>query len=193
VSAYALSALILKRSVLTEKIARRGLHLTREYTTDPLETFFAREVMTPAAPAGSGGFTVYADSTLREVANVFARNEVTRAVVLDRTEGGGRAVGEVTLGQLLHATRRDIREEEHRERFLYLGRSTGGRSADPDRDRAPASPQALQSGPREEDDGDEQVQPAAPSRSRGAADPAAPTRQPAHPPNEPSARSGRQE
>jgi chloride channel protein, CIC family len=50
VSAYALSALILKRSVLTEKIARRGMHLTREYTTDPLEVFFAGEVMT-AAPA----------------------------------------------------------------------------------------------------------------------------------------------
>jgi H+/Cl- antiporter ClcA len=44
-SAYALSALILKRSVLTEKIARRGLHLTREYSTDPLETTFAGEVM----------------------------------------------------------------------------------------------------------------------------------------------------
>jgi CIC family chloride channel protein len=46
VSAYALSALLLKRSVLTEKIARRRLHLTREYTTDPLEIFFAHEVMT---------------------------------------------------------------------------------------------------------------------------------------------------
>jgi H+/Cl- antiporter ClcA/CBS domain-containing protein len=46
VSAYLLSVLLLKRSVLTEKIARRGLHLTREYSTDPLETFFAREVMT---------------------------------------------------------------------------------------------------------------------------------------------------
>ena len=46
ISAYLLSALLLKRSVLTEKIARRGLHLTREYSTDPLETFFAREVMT---------------------------------------------------------------------------------------------------------------------------------------------------
>ncbi|WP_083974699.1 chloride channel protein [Kitasatospora mediocidica] len=42
---YALSTLILKRSILTEKIARRGLHLTREYSTDPLETFFAEEVM----------------------------------------------------------------------------------------------------------------------------------------------------
>jgi H+/Cl- antiporter ClcA len=47
-SAYALSALYLKRSVLTEKIARRGLHLTREYSTDPLEVFFADEVMTDA-------------------------------------------------------------------------------------------------------------------------------------------------
>ena len=37
VSAYAVSALILKRSVLTEKVARRGIHLTREYSTDPLE------------------------------------------------------------------------------------------------------------------------------------------------------------
>jgi chloride channel protein, CIC family len=44
-AAYALSVLILPRSVLTEKIARRGLHLTREYSTDPLETFFVSEVM----------------------------------------------------------------------------------------------------------------------------------------------------
>ena len=49
VSAYALSTLVLKRSVLTEKVARRGIHLTREYSTDPLEVFFAREVMTPTA------------------------------------------------------------------------------------------------------------------------------------------------
>jgi len=122
VSAYALSALILKRSVLTEKVARRGLHLTREYTTDPLEAFFAREVMTPAVPASSGGPAVHADSTLREVANVFARNDVTRAVVVDRPDGG-RVVGEITIDQLLHATRRDIHEEEHRERFLYLVRT----------------------------------------------------------------------
>jgi len=54
-AAYALSALVLKRSVLTEKIARRGLHLTREYSTDPLETFFAREVMHPSPHTLQGG------------------------------------------------------------------------------------------------------------------------------------------
>ncbi|KNB53955.1 chloride channel protein [Streptomyces caatingaensis] len=52
-SAYALSVLVLKRSLLTEKIARRGLHLTREYATDPLEAFFVREAM-DAAPSTVG-------------------------------------------------------------------------------------------------------------------------------------------
>ncbi len=117
VSAYALSALVLKRSVLTEKIARRGLHLTREYSADPLELCFTREVMTPAPAAGAAGLIVHADSTLREVANAFARHDVTRAAVVDRADDG-RVVGVITLDQLLHATRRDIAEDEHRERFL---------------------------------------------------------------------------
>ena len=37
--------LVLKRSILTEKVARRGYHLSREYAVDPLEILFAREVM----------------------------------------------------------------------------------------------------------------------------------------------------
>ena len=134
VSAYTLSALVLKRSVLTEKVARRGIHLTREYSTDPLEVFFAREVMTPAPPpgteparpepaatAGQPRVTVYADSTLREVANEFARRHATAAAVADR-EVPGRVVGRITLGQLLHARREDLREEEHRERPLPVVR-----------------------------------------------------------------------
>jgi chloride channel protein, CIC family len=44
-AAYGLSVLILKRSVLTEKIARRGLHLSREYDVDPLEMLLVHEVM----------------------------------------------------------------------------------------------------------------------------------------------------
>ncbi|MGH2856555.1 MAG: chloride channel protein, partial [Solirubrobacteraceae bacterium] len=44
-AAFAVSVLILKRSVLTEKIARRGFHLTREYDVDPLEILFIGEVM----------------------------------------------------------------------------------------------------------------------------------------------------
>jgi hypothetical protein len=123
-AAYALSALLLKRSVLTEKIARRGLHLTREYTTDPLEMFFATEVMTPcdddrAVP--EGGVRVHPDDTLREVANKLAVRHVTDAAVVERTDPT-RAVGEITLAQLLHARRRDVHEEHHRERLLIRTR-----------------------------------------------------------------------
>jgi CBS domain-containing protein len=45
VVAHGFTVLVLKRSILTEKIARRGYHLSREYAVDPLEILFAREVM----------------------------------------------------------------------------------------------------------------------------------------------------
>lgn len=43
--AHLFTVLTLRRSILTEKIARRGYHLSREYATDPLEILFVREVM----------------------------------------------------------------------------------------------------------------------------------------------------
>lgn len=43
--AHLVSVLILKRSILTEKVARRGFHVMREYAVDPLEATFVREVM----------------------------------------------------------------------------------------------------------------------------------------------------
>jgi CIC family chloride channel protein len=45
-AAYAVSVLILKRSILTEKIARRGRHILREYSVDALEFLLAGQVMT---------------------------------------------------------------------------------------------------------------------------------------------------
>jgi CIC family chloride channel protein len=45
VIAHAFTSLVLKRSILTEKVARRGFHLSREYAVDPLEILFVREVM----------------------------------------------------------------------------------------------------------------------------------------------------
>jgi CBS domain-containing protein len=45
VVAHGFTVLVLKRSILTEKVARRGYHLSREYAVDPLEILFVREVM----------------------------------------------------------------------------------------------------------------------------------------------------
>jgi CIC family chloride channel protein len=45
VIAHGFTVLVMRRSILTEKVARRGYHLSREYSTDPLEILFVREVM----------------------------------------------------------------------------------------------------------------------------------------------------
>ena len=53
--AHGFTVLTLRRSILTEKVARRGYHLSREYAVDPLEILFVREVMRTnivALPAG---------------------------------------------------------------------------------------------------------------------------------------------
>ncbi|WP_340267259.1 chloride channel protein [Sphingobium mellinum] len=54
-SAYAISVLLMRRSILTEKIARRGRHILQEYTVDPLDLLQASQIMTrdPATLPGS--------------------------------------------------------------------------------------------------------------------------------------------
>jgi H+/Cl- antiporter ClcA len=54
--AHGFTVLTLRRSILTEKVSRRGYHLSREYAIDPLEIVFAREAVRTtivAVPAGS--------------------------------------------------------------------------------------------------------------------------------------------
>jgi H+/Cl- antiporter ClcA len=46
VVAHGFTVLVMKRSILTEKVARRGFHVSREYTVDPLERLSVEEVMT---------------------------------------------------------------------------------------------------------------------------------------------------
>ncbi len=44
--AYGVTVLLLKRSILTERLARRGQHVTREYAFDSFELMLAGEIMT---------------------------------------------------------------------------------------------------------------------------------------------------
>jgi H+/Cl- antiporter ClcA/CBS domain-containing protein len=57
-AAYAVTVLLLKRSILTEKIARRGRHLTREYSTDPFEVMRAADVMVKTVDTLPGSMTI---------------------------------------------------------------------------------------------------------------------------------------
>ena len=46
VASFAVTVLIMRRSILTERLARRGRHLTYEYTVDPFEVTRVSEIMT---------------------------------------------------------------------------------------------------------------------------------------------------
>lgn len=62
--AHLISVLILRRSILTEKVARRGFHVLREYTVPPLEVLFASDVM------ATNVVTVPAGSTMKKVEEI---------------------------------------------------------------------------------------------------------------------------
>jgi chloride channel protein, CIC family len=119
-AAYAISVLVLRRSVLTEKVARRGVHLSREYSIDPLEVLFVGDVMTEGEDAGEAdptAPTVFSDDTLRHVAYVMAESGHT-ALAVARREEPQSMVGSVDLEQLLAGRLHDLNEERHRTRVL---------------------------------------------------------------------------
>ena len=97
--AHATTVLLLKRSILTEKVARRGFHLSREYATDPLEILFVREVMRTKLVALPAGATVndLRDTLVREPAQ---RGQHLYPVVDDER----RVKGVITRKQLRELT-----------------------------------------------------------------------------------------
>jgi len=97
--AHGTTVLLLKRSILTEKVARRGFHLTREYATDPLEVLFVREVMRTnlvALPAGA---------TVNELRDTLIREPAQRGQHLYPVVDGERRIkGVITRKQLRELT-----------------------------------------------------------------------------------------
>jgi H+/Cl- antiporter ClcA/CBS domain-containing protein len=97
--AHATTVLLLKRSILTEKVARRGFHLTREYSTDPLEVLLVREVMRTKLVAFPAGATVSGlrDTLIRQPAQ---RGQHLFPIV----DAAGRISGVITRKQLRELT-----------------------------------------------------------------------------------------
>ncbi len=62
VGAYAVSVLLMRRSILTERLARRGRHVLQEYTIDALEAMQAAQLMTPAPETLPGTMSLQAAS-----------------------------------------------------------------------------------------------------------------------------------
>ena len=95
--AHGFTVLTLKRSILTEKVARRGYHLSREYSVDPLEVLFAREVMRTQLVA------LPAESSLAEIHQKLHSNHGQRGQYLyPLIDSENRLQGVITRKHLRH-------------------------------------------------------------------------------------------
>jgi CIC family chloride channel protein len=113
VIAHGFTVLVMRRSILTEKVARRGYHLSREYSTDPLEILFVREVMRtnivvlPAsisykelaqllnsnkAPRGQRLYPILGDDDL--LVGVVTRNDLQQLLADGENVNGSKALSE---------------------------------------------------------------------------------------------------
>ncbi|HEY7636571.1 MAG TPA: chloride channel protein [Gemmatimonadales bacterium] len=99
VAAQTVTVLLMRRSILTEKVARRGYHVMREYIVNPLSRSRVEDVMQANAP------TLRADMTVDALSSLLARHDPTLAEqyawpILDSK---GILVGIVTRGDLVRA------------------------------------------------------------------------------------------
>jgi H+/Cl- antiporter ClcA/CBS domain-containing protein len=93
---YGFTVLVMRRSILTEKVARRGYHVSREYGVDPLELPTVAEVMT--APAVTVPATLSTPELLYEFFLATGKRKHQGYPVLD---ANGHLVGVVTRGDVL--------------------------------------------------------------------------------------------
>jgi H+/Cl- antiporter ClcA len=91
-AAYAVTVLLLKRSILTEKISRRGQHITREYSIDPLQLARVADVMVkqvdtlPATMAIEEAVTFFTGETKRHRSYPVVDSQRHVAGMIDRSD-----------------------------------------------------------------------------------------------------------
>lgn len=94
--AHLISTFVLKRSILTEKVARRGFHVMREYQVELMEALFVREAMQQDV------LTVDPEQPLAGLATELAARPASRRQrVYPVIEGGNQLVGIIAPSDLL--------------------------------------------------------------------------------------------
>ncbi|MFC3675624.1 chloride channel protein [Ferrovibrio xuzhouensis] len=97
-TAYAVTGLLMRRSILTEKVARRGLHVLQEYGLDPFATQRVGEVMIRDIETLNGAAQV-ADTVA-----AFAAGRC-RHKAYPVTDADGRCLGIITRADILRWSR----------------------------------------------------------------------------------------
>jgi CBS domain-containing protein len=103
VIAYAIALRYLPNSIMTEKLARRGLHTNQDYESNALKQLKVEEVMVRDVA------TVVPEESVRVAADRFAIGELksSRHHALPIVDSAGRLQGLVTQGDLLRALQMD--------------------------------------------------------------------------------------
>ncbi len=97
--AHATTVLLLRRSILTEKVARRGYHVMREYIVDPFETMRVADIM--AKPVDS----LPASTSISDVVAFFtAPDAPKRHKSYPIVDEEGRVLRMITRSDVLHWT-----------------------------------------------------------------------------------------
>jgi CBS domain-containing protein len=103
VAAFGVTVLAMKRSILTEKLARRGQHITREYSIDLFELMRVGDVMDNEAPV------VNQRMKISELSDIIAKADSLIAsrqgtIIVDERD---QLAGIITRGDLLEALRKN--------------------------------------------------------------------------------------
>lgn len=103
VTALGVTVLLLRRSILTEKLARRGQHITCEYSIDPFEFSRVRDVMETDIP------TVPATMKVTELSSRLTRTDspLTRRQGILLVDERAQLKGIITRGDLIRALARN--------------------------------------------------------------------------------------
>jgi H+/Cl- antiporter ClcA len=92
---HTFSVLVMKRSILTEKVARRGYHISREYSVDPLERVCVGDIMS------TNVVTVPAATPLHELLHDYFLEANRRHQAYPVVDAGGALLGVITRTNLL--------------------------------------------------------------------------------------------
>jgi len=120
--AHAFTVLMLDRSILTEKVARRDLHVSREYAIDALELLFVKDVMSVSGdaiggPVPEGAHTIRTNESLRFAVHRMAALGVAELVVVAPAAPTTMA-GRLVLQDALKARTQQLDQEHVQERVL---------------------------------------------------------------------------
>jgi H+/Cl- antiporter ClcA/CBS domain-containing protein len=98
--AHATTVLLMRRSILTEKVARRGHHVMREYVVDPFETMRVADIMAQPVDTLPGSMTVEDAVVFFTAADAPVRHKSYPVV-----DSAGRLLGIVARADVLRWTR----------------------------------------------------------------------------------------